>query len=306
MGKRRRAEPEKAAADENDEKEQQESGSEGAEAEPTSSDGGSSGSKDGNSGSEDGSSDGDSDSDGSSAPDVSSAEEDDGDEDDEDAYSEVDVEFQFFDPKEIDFHGLKALLHTFLDGEQYDGSGLADTIIAQVGRPVEVHVAVDDARLSFGAPGGHEELAVWFVGGEQWGGSHAAPSIPSSPLLPPRNIPPPKKKPQSTVGTAVKTGEDDDPIAVMTALNTQRYKDKECMGQIRAFLLKKCSDEAVRRQFEKVRAAGCGCCLQRRSPHTPSFQFTCCPQACSSQSTHPHSHPHRTPQRLGTPGARPC
>jgi hypothetical protein len=33
--------------------------------------------------------------------------------------------------QEGDFHGLKALLHTYLDGDAYDSSGLADTVIAQ-------------------------------------------------------------------------------------------------------------------------------------------------------------------------------
>ncbi len=57
---------------------------------------------------------------------------------------------------------------------------------------------------------------------------------------------------QSSVGTVVKTGEDDDPIAVMTALNTQRYRGTDFAKQIRGFLLGKCGDEGVRRQFEQV------------------------------------------------------
>lgn len=72
-----------------------------------------------------------------SAPEVS----DDEDEEDDDsggadgeAFDEVNVNFQFFDPQEKDFHGLKALLHTYLDGQQYDSSGLVDTIIKQVRR----------------------------------------------------------------------------------------------------------------------------------------------------------------------------
>eukprot|EP00878_Enallax_costatus_P020519 GHUV01021696.1.p1 GENE.GHUV01021696.1~~GHUV01021696.1.p1 ORF type:complete len:140 (+),score=28.14 GHUV01021696.1:494-913(+) len=72
------------------------------------------------------------DSDGSdSGPDVS----DEGEEDspDEDPFNQIDVNFEFFDPKEQDYHGLKALLHTYLDGQQYDNSQLVDTIIAQVG-----------------------------------------------------------------------------------------------------------------------------------------------------------------------------
>ncbi len=38
----------------------------------------------------------------------------------------------------------------------------------------------------------------------------------------------------------VKTDEDDDPIAVLAALNTQEHKDTAFLKQIRAFLLAKC------------------------------------------------------------------
>ncbi len=46
----------------------------------------------------------------------------------------VTVDFEFFDPQEIDFHGLKALLQTYLDGEAYSCSELVDAIIQQVSR----------------------------------------------------------------------------------------------------------------------------------------------------------------------------
>ncbi|KAI8463810.1 MAG: p21-C-terminal region-binding protein-domain-containing protein [Monoraphidium minutum] len=160
--------------------------------------GGSSGS--GGSGSEGSSSDG-----GSSAPEVSDEEGEDADDEDGEAYEQVDVDFQFFDPAEADFHGLKALLHTYLDGSPYDGSGLADAIIAQ-----------------------------------------------------------------RTVGTVVKTGEDDDPIAVMTALNTQRYAERPFMREVRDYVLAKCGDEAVRRQFEEAwGAAGSGLLLNERLINSP-------------------------------------
>ena len=45
---------------------------------------------------------------------------------------QVDVNFEFFDPQEIDFHGLKALLQTYLDGNSYSCSELVDTVIKQV------------------------------------------------------------------------------------------------------------------------------------------------------------------------------
>ena len=64
--------------------------------------------------------------------DVDVSEEEEEDEDDKDAFKEVNVDFEFFDPKEIDFHGLKALLGTYIDGGSLDTSELADTIIAQV------------------------------------------------------------------------------------------------------------------------------------------------------------------------------
>lgn len=76
------------------------------------------------SGSEDGS---------SSGPEVSDDAED-ADSEDPDAFDKIDVNFEFFDPKESDFHGLKALLHSYLDGQQYDSSPLIDAIIQQVRR----------------------------------------------------------------------------------------------------------------------------------------------------------------------------
>ena len=55
-----------------------------------------------------------------------------------DGKSEVDVDFEFFDPQEVDFHGLKALLQTYLDGGTFSCSELVDTIIRQV--PCSVRV----------------------------------------------------------------------------------------------------------------------------------------------------------------------
>lgn len=49
-----------------------------------------------------------------------------------DNQQEVDVNFEFFDPQDIDFHGLKALLQTYLDGSPYNCSELVNTIIKQV------------------------------------------------------------------------------------------------------------------------------------------------------------------------------
>ena len=44
----------------------------------------------------------------------------------------VTVDFEFFDAQEGDFHGLKALLQTYLDGEAFSCSELVDAIIQQV------------------------------------------------------------------------------------------------------------------------------------------------------------------------------
>eukprot|EP00775_Hariotina_reticulata_P001502 gene1502-1840_t len=119
-----------------------------------------------------------------SAPEVS----DDGEDspDDED-FDKINVNFEFFDPKESDFHGLKALLHNYLDGQQYDSSPLIDTIIAQ-----------------------------------------------------------------SAVGTVVRTGEDEDPIGVMTVLNTHQHKQQPWMQQIRQYLVDKSRDAAVRDAISKA------------------------------------------------------
>lgn len=57
----------------------------------------------------------------------------------------------------------------------------------------------------------------------------------------------------------VKTGEDDDPIAVMTALSTKRYADKAFMQQAKDFLLKKCPDEGQRQHFQQVGFSSKGC-----------------------------------------------
>ncbi len=49
-----------------------------------------------------------------------------------DADETVQVDFEFFDPQEGDFHGLKALLQTYLDGDAFSCSELVEAIILQV------------------------------------------------------------------------------------------------------------------------------------------------------------------------------
>ncbi|DBB08274.1 TPA: hypothetical protein ACH3X3_008448 [Trebouxia sp. C0006] len=66
-----------------------------------------------------------------------------------DGNEEVDVNFEFFDPQEVDFHGLKALLQTYLDGSPYNCSELVDTVIKQktVGTVVKTTDSVDPIAL---------------------------------------------------------------------------------------------------------------------------------------------------------------
>jgi len=46
------------------------------------------------------------------------------------AFDSIDVDFEFFDPVEGDFHGLKSLLNNFLDGKPYACSDLVEAVIA--------------------------------------------------------------------------------------------------------------------------------------------------------------------------------
>ncbi|KAJ3164702.1 Mss4p nuclear export [Geranomyces variabilis] len=91
------------------------------------------------------------------------------DDDDEDLDKEtVDVDFEFFDPKEIDFHGLKSLLRqTFAnDADLIPISVLADLIISQpaVGTTVKTEENPDPyavmTALSFGTHAKHEGIAA--------------------------------------------------------------------------------------------------------------------------------------------------
>ena len=54
------------------------------------------------------------------------------------------------------------------------------------------------------------------------------------------------------MGSVVKTAQDDDPIALLTVLNTRTHKEQEWMGQLRAFLRSKCPTEADRKRLEEV------------------------------------------------------
>uniref|UniRef100_A0A0D6R6Y3 Protein BCCIP homolog n=1 Tax=Araucaria cunninghamii TaxID=56994 RepID=A0A0D6R6Y3_ARACU len=84
------------------------------------------------------------------------------------------ADFEFYDPKQDDFHGVKNLLKTYCDGTNCDLSAFVDIILAQ-----------------------------------------------------------------TTVGTVIKTDEDS-LFGVITVLNFARYKDQQCIMELRKFLLDKC------------------------------------------------------------------
>ncbi|GLI60059.1 hypothetical protein VaNZ11_001911, partial [Volvox africanus] len=131
----------------------------------------------------------DSDSDDDTSPEASPSEAESEDDEDGEAYKEVNVNFEFFDPQERDFLGLRALLNTYLDGQQYDCSGLVDAIIKQ-----------------------------------------------------------------TAVGTVVKSAEEDDPFAVLTAFNTCRgtAAGSVWLTQLREYLTARCPDPATREKLCKA------------------------------------------------------
>ena len=57
---------------------------------------------------------------------------------------------------------------------------------------------------------------------------------------------------QSTVGTIVKSGDHGEPIGVLSVLNTQRYKDLQCLKEIRIYLTKNCKAKSIYAALEKV------------------------------------------------------
>lgn len=53
-------------------------------------------------------------------------------EEEEEELSDVEVDLEFFDPKEQDFHGLRALLSNYLDGVEFNVGELVDAVVTQV------------------------------------------------------------------------------------------------------------------------------------------------------------------------------
>ncbi|KAG7554017.1 BCP1 family [Arabidopsis suecica] len=70
--------------------------------------------------------------------------------DEEDSQGEVQADFEFFDPKATDFHGVKILLQNYLDDKEWDLSGFVDLILDQttVGTVVKVADDEDDALFA--------------------------------------------------------------------------------------------------------------------------------------------------------------
>lgn len=118
---------------------------------------------------------------------------------------EVEVDIEFFDPKEADFHGIKILVEDVLGGAPFNASRLADAIIGQ-----------------------------------------------------------------SSVGTVVKSGEDEDPIGVVSPLNLQRYRDLEALQQIGQHLLEHCSDAKRKQQLSTaLQDPGTGLLVNERLVNAP-------------------------------------
>lgn len=57
------------------------------------------------------------------------------------------------------------------------------------------------------------------------------------------------------MGTVVKSGEDEDPIGVVSPLNLHRYRDLEALQQIGAHLEQHCSNAEVKQQLYAVSAS---------------------------------------------------
>ncbi|KAL3370011.1 hypothetical protein AABB24_007170, partial [Solanum stoloniferum] len=76
--------------------------------------------------------------------------EDSGSSDDEEFDGTVQADFEFFDPKPSDFHGVKILLQTYLDDKQWDLSGFVDVILGQptVGTVIKIENDDDDGIYS--------------------------------------------------------------------------------------------------------------------------------------------------------------
>ncbi|KAK9806700.1 hypothetical protein WJX73_010128 [Symbiochloris irregularis] len=57
---------------------------------------------------------------------------------------------------------------------------------------------------------------------------------------------------QATVGTVIKTAEDEDPLGLISVLNLETHRQLQCLRQIRAFLQRGCSDEIQISRLEEA------------------------------------------------------
>lgn len=57
---------------------------------------------------------------------------------------------------------------------------------------------------------------------------------------------------QDYVSTVVKASEDDDPIAIMTVLNTSQHSKLECMAAVRGYILGKCKEGATKEKLQRA------------------------------------------------------
>mmetsp|Transcript_15350 Transcript_15350/g.18500 ORF Transcript_15350/g.18500 Transcript_15350/m.18500 type:complete len:402 (+) Transcript_15350:127-1332(+) len=145
---------------------------------------------------------------------VSGSEEEDDDEDDEDDDEEddesehdeeVNVDFEFFDPKPDDFHGIKQLMQNYLDGKVYNSSELCDILIAQ-----------------------------------------------------------------TSVGTIIRTSEDEAAVGLVSCLNLQKHKGSECMKEVLAYMQSKCSNKETKAQLlQAIQAPGTGFMVSERLINCP-------------------------------------
>ncbi|XP_052186721.1 protein BCCIP homolog isoform X3 [Diospyros lotus] len=71
-----------------------------------------------------------------------------GSSDEEEFEGTVQADFAFFDPKSDDFHGVKGLLMTYLDHQEWDISGFADLILSQTTVGTIIKIEEDDTPYS--------------------------------------------------------------------------------------------------------------------------------------------------------------
>ena len=169
----------------------------------------------------------------------SESEEESEDDEDGEAFDSIDVDFEFYDARERDFHGLKTLLNGLLDGEEWSCSELVDAVLAQVQRCMRAHAAGLSGRAGTWA---HTCVRC-----------HALQSA------------------EACVGTVIKCGEEDDPIGVATVLSLPHHSGKlQSLRQLRAFLERHCPDAASRERLGAAwDAPGTGLVLNERLINSP-------------------------------------